>query len=79
MNAFMKEVKMGRGRRGMKLLDKGREWRLLGLMYADDLVLCGESEDDLRAMVRRFVVVCRRRGLEVSAGKSKVMGMNGEK
>ena len=39
--------------------------------------LCGESEEDLRAMVGRFVEVCRR-GLKVNAGKSKVMVLNGE-
>ena len=43
----MKEVKMGIGRRE-------REWRLPGLLYTDDLVLCGESEEDLRAMVGTF-------------------------
>ena len=37
------EVKIGMGRRG--------EWRLPGLLYADDLVLCFDSEEDLRAMV----------------------------
>ena len=36
MDGVMKEV--GMERRG--------EWRLLGLLYADALVLCGESEDD---------------------------------
>ena len=55
-----------------------REWRLPGLMYANDLVLCGESEEDLRMMVRCFVEVCRRRGLKVNAVKSKVMVLNGE-
>ena len=49
-----------------------------GLLYADDLVLNGESEENLRAMVGQFVEVCRRRGLKVSAGKSKVMVMNRE-
>ena len=39
--------------------EEGREWRLPGLLYADDLVLCGESEEDLRAMVGCFVEVCR--------------------
>ena len=48
-----------------------------GLLYADDLVLCIESEEDLRAMVGRFVEVCRR-GLKVNAGKSKVMVLGGE-
>ena len=49
-----------------------------GLLYADDLVLCGESEEDLRAMVGWFAEVCRRRGLKVNAGKSKVMVLNEE-
>ena len=47
-------------------------------MYADDLVLCGESEEYLRAIVEQFVEVCRRRGLKVNAGKSKMMVQNGE-
>ena len=42
--------------------EEGRKWRLPGLSYADDLVFCGESEEDLRAMVRRFAEVCRGRG-----------------
>ena len=42
------EIKMG-GRR-VSFLEDGREWRLLGLLYADDLVLCGESKEDLRVM-----------------------------
>ena len=33
---------------------EGRELGLLGLLYADDLVLCGESEEDLRAMMGSF-------------------------
>ena len=49
-----------------------------GLLYADDLVLCGELEEDLRKMVEHFVEVCRRRGLKVNAGKSKVMVLGWE-
>ena len=49
-----------------------------GLLYADDLILCGESEKDLRVMVGRFAEVCRRRGMKVNAGKSKVMVLNRE-
>ena len=45
MNEVMKEVKMGMGRRGVRFLEDGREWRLPGLLYAHDLVLCGESEE----------------------------------
>ena len=49
-----------------------------GLSYADDLVLCGESEENLRAMVECFVEVCRRKSLKVNAGKNMVMVLNGE-
>ena len=49
-----------------------------GSLYADDLVLCDESEEDLRAIVGRFIEVCRRRDLKVNAGRSKVMLLSGE-
>ena len=61
---------MGMGRREVRFYEDGREWRLPDLLYADDLVL---SEDYLRAIVGCFIEVCRRRGLEDNAGKSKVM------
>ena len=48
MDAVMKEVKM---RMGVRFLEEGREWILPGLLYADDLVLCGELEEDLKVMV----------------------------
>ena len=35
------------------------------LLYADDLVLCGELEEDLRVIVGRFAEVCRSRTLKV--------------
>ena len=44
------------GRRGVRFLE-------------DDLVLCGESEKDLRAMVGRFVDILRRRELIFNAGE----------
>ena len=37
---------MGMEKRGMRFLDEGREWRLPDLLYADDLVQCGESEEN---------------------------------
>ena len=40
--------------------------------------MCGESEKNLRAMVGRFVEMCRIRGMKVNKGKSKVMVLNGE-
>ena len=60
---------MGTTRRGV---------RLPGLLYADDLVLFGELEEDLRAMVGRFIEVCKRRNLKISIGKSKGMLLGGE-
>ena len=69
---------MGMGKRGVSFMEDGREWKLPGLLYADDLVLCCESEEDLRAMVGRFAEVCRRRGLKGNAGKSKGMIPNRE-
>ena len=51
---------------------------MAGLLYADDLVLCSESEEDLRTIVGRFIEVCRKRGLKVNAGKRKVIVLGGE-
>ena len=59
MDRVMEEVKLGMGRRGVRSLEDGREWRLPGFIYADDLVLCGESEEDLKPMVGRFAEVFR--------------------
>ena len=36
------------------------------LLYVDDLVLCDESEDNLREMKERFIKVCRRRVLKLN-------------
>ena len=76
--AMIKEVKIGMGKRGMRFREEGREGRLPGIFYANDLVLCSESEEDLMAIVGHFIEVFRRRGLKVSAGKSKVMLLGGE-
>ena len=72
IDAKMKEVKIGVGRRGVRFMEKGREWRLSVLFYAGDLVMCDESEKDLRAMVRLFVEVCRRRVLKVNADEDRL-------
>ena len=76
-NACSDKVKMGMGKRGVSFLEDGREWRLSGYFYADDLVPCGELEEDLSVMVGWFAEVCRR-GVKVNAVKSKVMVLNGE-
>ena len=52
-------------------VEEEREWRLPGLLYADDL------EEDLWAIVGQFVEVCRRRGLKVNAGKNNAMVLEG--
>ena len=48
MDGVMKDLKMEVGRREVSFLEDGREWRFPSLLYADDLVLCGESEEDLK-------------------------------
>ena len=78
MDVVMKEVKIWMGRREVKFLEDVREWRLPDLFYADDLVLCDDSEENLRVMVGRFAEMCRRRVLKVNAGKSKGMILNRE-
>ena len=70
-DVVMKEVKTGMdGEEGREILEEGREWRLPGLLYADDLV------EDLRVMVGHFAELCRRRGLKVYADKCKVERRN---
>ena len=70
MDASMKEVKIGMGRRGESV-----EYLT---SYMQMTWFCGELEEDLRAMVGNFVEVCRRRGLKVNAGKGKMILLDGE-
>ena len=58
--------------------EEEKEWKILVLLYADDLVLCGESEEDLKVMVKCFVEVCRRRGMKVNADRRKGMVLSGK-
>ena len=53
----MKEVKVLMGRMGVIFWEEGGEWRLPGLLCADDLVLCGKLEEDRRAIAEHFVGV----------------------
>ena len=48
------------------------------LLYADYLVLCGESEEDLGVMIGHFVKVGKISGLKVNADKSKGMELGEE-
>ena len=46
-------MKIGMGRTGVQFME-GREWRLPGLLYVDELVLCGKLEQHLKVMVGAF-------------------------
>ena len=43
MEAVMEEMKIGMGKKGVRFQEEGSEWRwrLPGLLYGNDLVLCG--------------------------------------
>ena len=77
LDAVMKRVKMGMRRIGVIFLEEGREWRLPGLLYADELVLYVEEEEDLKLMGGRLVELCKGRNLKFNADKSKVMALVG--
>ena len=49
---------------------KGTPWELL---YADDLVLTAESEEEVKEMFNRWKVGMERRGLKINLGKTKFM------
>ena len=66
----------GDGKEGSEIPVGGGEWNLPDLLYADNLVVCSESEEDLTVM--GFLKVCRKRGLKINAFKSNEMVMNGE-
>ena len=62
----------------MRFLEEERVWRLRDLLYADDFVLCSESDDDVKVIVGCFVEMGKRRGLKVNVDKSKGMVLCGE-
>ena len=82
MDAAMREVRVNAGEIGVTLRDVGRdvEWKVDWLMFADDTVLVGDSEEKLERLVQEFGRVCQRRKLSVNVNKSKVMkiGKNDE-
>ena len=71
-------VEDGDGKEGSKIPGGEERMEIICLLYADDFVMCGESDEDLRVMVERFEEMCRRRGLKVNASKSRMMVLNGE-
>ena len=57
----------------VKSSEVGRGWRLPNLLYANDLVLCGELKENLRVMIECFVNIGKKNGLNVNAYKIKVL------
>ena len=81
MDGVMKEVRERVGDVGVKMWDsRSCEWKVEWLMFADDTVLVGDSEEKLDRLVQEFGRVCQRRKLKVNESKSKIMriGKNGE-
>ena len=72
MDAVMKEVKMGVKEDGNKI-SRGVE-----RVETDDMVMCGESEENLKVIVECFVEVGKKRNLKVTANKSNVTVLDGE-
>ena len=66
------------GRRQVEVQKDGREWRLLGLLYADDLVLYDKVENELRGIAGHFDEMSKR-DLKINACKNKVMVLGRKK
>ena len=64
------EEEMRKGRWGRVKLG---EEKIYTLAYADDVVLMAEDEEGMKGMMARLERYAERKGLEVNAGKSKVM------
>ena len=79
MDGVIKELLLEMRMEGVRMTENGGEWRVPCLLYADDLVLCGESEVSLSRLVEGFGRICRRRGLKVNVDKSKVMVIGKER
>ena len=78
MDALMKEVKVEMGKMELGFMEEGKDGRLPGLLYANNLVLRDDTEGKIKMIVGRYVFVFRRRGLKVNADKNKVIVSGGE-
>ena len=72
MYGEMKELLNIEVGKGVRLIENGKEWKVPCLLYADDLVSCSESVENLR-LGELFGRVCKRRGMKVNVDKSKMM------
>ena|SRR5688572_24975606 len=50
------------------------ESRIGRLLFADDLVILGQSESDLQHALDRFAAVCDEAGMKISVSKTEVVG-----
>ena len=59
--------------------DGGREWKSqAGLLYADDVCLMANSEEDMKVIMEKVNECAVEYGLKVNEKKSKVVCLNGE-
>ena len=55
------------------------EWKSqAGLLYADDVCLMGDSEDDIKVIIEKVNECVVEYGLKINEKKSKVVCINGE-
>lgn len=54
MDGVIERNKVGLAREGANLMKTGREWKVLCLLYVDNLALCGESEESFRRVLELF-------------------------
>ena len=74
MDGVVREVKNWVMHRGLPMIgEDGREWQINQILFADDTALVAVTEERLQMLVEAFNTVCKRRGLKVNVGKSKVM------
>src|SRR5215469_13748781 len=81
MDSIVREVKRECVEEELNLQSERGEaqWRVNMLLYADDTVLMGETEDSLQRLVTLFDRICGKRKVKINDDKSKVMrvGDNG--
>jgi len=64
------EEEMEKGQAGGIIIGKEKFWSII---YANDVVLLATREEELKEMLRRFKKFLERKGLSLSAEKSKIM------
>ena len=78
MDGIIREVNarvLGKGLRlRLRLLDqRGNNWKVNQLLYADDTMLLGYSKENIQRLLNEFDNVCERRILKMNVGKSKML------